>query len=473
MLKDVESVNDHVFTDETLTPYARDLVNESGVVTFDAEHRRELAELAHRNGLVETLKKRRLDLLPPFDEGSPYTGAQGRESGDSTTAHELSDLIASIATMGVLQPILVEETFSRDGKPERYVVSGERRLRAVRWGFTHLPDNQHFKSIPAIIVPGPLSDEDKRSWQLIENLAREDLKPGELAGALLFERCAILVTKLLSHSIAVPRDILALDDPVARFERLEKLRGNNPSAAAPWSEVIRRLGLQVTPRKARQLVAAFKALPPNISEEMDSDHVALATRIRFVELRKGREEAADGIWAAVKNAEGNNRNIFSGAINAALENPNIDAEEAVRRATEVNLLANQSRRESLASDPTLYGAPAKGETWESEVTDDGDMEDRADISLTSPYPQNETPPIEDAPTPDLADPEVVKAAIESLRSLVSHLAEGFTPARYDSGSLRIQARRLLDALDNPTPSNKTTGTHFEGIPAKMDDSSSS
>lgn len=444
----VESMDDHVFADDVIAPYARDLANESGVVTFDAEKRRELAALAHRNGLVETLKKRRFDLLPPTGEGSPYTTAQGREAGDSTTPTELSDLIASIETMGVLQPILVEETQGRPGEePKRYVVAGERRLRAVRWGSTHKSDNPHFKAIPAIIVPGPLSEEDKRSWQLIENLAREDLKPGELAGALLFERCAILTTKLLSHSIAVPRDILSMDDPVERFERLEKLRGSNPSAAAPWEEVIHRLGLQMTPRKARQLVAAFKALPPHVSEEMDDQRIALATRIRFIELRKGREDAADSIWAAVKEAQAA-RGLLGGAVTVALDNPDISAEEAVRRAREAAEAANQSRREALAQDPTLYGAPPSGDSWEDIPVDEvpeGEVETVAGLApgqLLDPLPN----------LPDPADPELVKNAIDSLRSLVTHMADGYAPGRYDAGSLRIQARRLLDALDNPTPS---------------------
>jgi ParB family chromosome partitioning protein len=42
-----------------------------------------------------------------------------------------------------------------------------------------------------------LSEAERQTWQLVENLAREELQPGELAAALMFERCALLTVKLL------------------------------------------------------------------------------------------------------------------------------------------------------------------------------------------------------------------------------------------------------------------------------------
>jgi ParB family chromosome partitioning protein len=454
-------------THEGLTPYA-DLAPEqaTGLTTFDAEKRRELAALAHRDTLSTILKSRRLDLLPPIGPGAPVTKAQGREPGDSTTPAELSDLIASIATMGVLQPILVEERPQPSGDTLRVVVAGERRLRAVRWGHVHLSDNPHFQQIPAVLVPGPLSDEDARSWQLIENLAREDLKPGELAAALLFERCAILVTKLLSHGIPVPRDVLALDNPLERFEALEKLRGKNAAAAAPWEEVLHRLGLQMTARKARQLIAAFKALPRHVSEEMDEERIALSTRIRFADLRKGREAAADEIWAAVK-ARKQAKALLNGAVTIAAEAPDLPVNDVVDRAQLAVMNANQARREALAVDPTLYGAPPRGETWEAAATHQepitdqpvsasADQQGRDDVSTEVLTPAGAAPgqTFEPLPTPDPADPDKVKTALDGLRDLVAHLLDGHAPSKYDAGSLALQARRLLDALNNPVAPNR-------------------
>ena len=67
--------------------------------------------------------------------------------------------------------------------------------------------------------------------------------------------------------------------------RAYALETNDPA------EVLSRLGLQLTPRKARQIVRAFAELPRELSAEMDEHQVALHTRIRFAQLRQGRERA--------------------------------------------------------------------------------------------------------------------------------------------------------------------------------------
>jgi len=445
--------------EDSIAAYARDLENESGVVTFDAQRRREVAALAHRDSLVEVLRARRLDLLPPDGQGSPYTTVQGREPGDSTAPTDISDLISSISTMGVLQPILVEEMPGEDGQVSRHVVAGERRVRAVRWGATHHPDNPHFAQIPAVIVPGPLSDEDKRSWQLIENLAREDLQPGELASALLFERCAILVTKLLSHSIAVPRSVLRIDDPIRRFEELEKLREGNPAAAAPWTEVLDRLGLQMPARKARRLISAFKAMPAHVSEQMDDHQITLSTRIRFAELRKGREDAADEIWASLSDTQ-YAKTLLPGAVTIATEDPALDTREVLLRAQEAHFAANQARRDALTHEEFM---PAPDEV--SPVGGDHDLEG---VEITEGSGSNDDlehasndADVVELPTTTPADSHLVTEALVSLRALVEHLNTGHTPSKYEAGSLRVQTQRLLTALDNPCHAPSTSAPSRE------------
>jgi ParB family chromosome partitioning protein len=194
--------------------------------------------------------------------------------------------------------VLVEEL--PDG--ERRVVAGERRLRAARWGATNHPDNPHFSTIPVVVCPGPLSDEERRTWQLVENLAREDLQPGELAAALMYERSAVLVAKLLTAGVAIPAATAALEDPVARFRALDRLRvdAGLHHLGAPWSEVLRRLGIQMREEKARQMVRAFATLPEELSAQMDAAKVALATRLEYLRLeRGGRADAAAQVWAAI------------------------------------------------------------------------------------------------------------------------------------------------------------------------------
>jgi ParB family chromosome partitioning protein len=79
---------------------------------------------------------------------------------------DLATLTASIATHGVLQPIVVIETI--DGYQ---LVAGERRLRASRAA--------GLERIPAVVRQ--LTDQAQLEIALIENLQREDLDPIEAA----------------------------------------------------------------------------------------------------------------------------------------------------------------------------------------------------------------------------------------------------------------------------------------------------
>lgn len=406
----------------------------TGLTVFDANRRQAKHTELHRDSLAQVLTTRRLELLPPIGDRSPITAAQGRTPGDSTTLTELADLISSIEHMGVLQPILVEETVTSSGT-QRVVVAGERRLRAMRWGHTHRRDNPHFDAIPAVVVTGPLTDEDKRSWQLIENLAREDLKPGELAAALLFERCAILTTRLLSLGIPVPRDISELDSPAERFERLEALRAGNVAAAASWDTVLHRLGLQMSARKARQLVSAFRALPAHLVEEMDDERVALATRIKFVDLRQARQGAVDEIWAAVK--ETGTPKVLNAALTIAAAHPTLDPDSVVTQAVDMHTAANHSRRDSLThlQDP---GTPG-GDTPAGAV----DPANPGDF-LATVGPDGDGEPGD--PQRPAADPALTVNAINALRAFTTHLsATGAEVPRYDRGSLRLLCTTVLDA----------------------------
>lgn len=376
------------------------------------------------------LRRRRFELLPLRGEGAAYTEAQGRAPGDATAPEELADLISSIAEIGVLQPVLVEELPGQDrAAPDLRVVAGERRLRAARWGATHLPDNPHFAALPAIVCPGPLSEEERRIWQLVENLAREPLRPGEQAAALLYQRCAVLTAKLLRAGKPVPADVQALTDPVARFRALERIRGGDTQAAAPWSEVLTRLGLQLTPRRARELVRAFAALPPELNEEMDAERIALHTRVRFVQLRRGRAAAAEEIWAAVKGA--GRTELLYAAAGAALTDPDLNAQQAMDAAAEDHQAALDARAAALRSKPD---APDRAPT-EANLTESADDQDGA------------------AAAPAALGSAAATAACRALRSLIAALHAGAELGRYDRGSLRLllaEATGLLAAETGST-----------------------
>ena len=84
----------------------------------------------------------------------------------------LKELSASIADIGIIQPVLVRP---KANSLKYETVCGDRRIRAAK--------SANLTAIPAIVVD--LNDNDVSKVRLIENLHREDLSPIELGEALL------------------------------------------------------------------------------------------------------------------------------------------------------------------------------------------------------------------------------------------------------------------------------------------------
>ena len=431
----------------------------SGVTLVDATNVAQLAKTMHRDELAEKLRERRLEMLPVSGPGAPTTRSQGRTHSEGTSVSDgLEGLISSISSMGVIQPILVEETRDAEGAVHRVVVSGERRLRAVRVGATDDPDNPHFRAIPAMVVPGPLSDPDRRGWQLVENLARDDLSPGELGAQLMFTRCALLITNITAARVAavragdtelvkqltIPASVETLDDPVARFEELEKIRGKITSIAAPWETVLKELGMRMNERKARQIVAAFRALPRHLSEEMDAEKVALHTRATFIELRKGRTESADEIWAALKGKRA--PKLLHAASQIALADPELSAPEVVQRAEEAdaNARAERSQRPHAGDSGASTDASQGGEAGPANRPDSEDPHGEPGESTgnTTAAPGHDEATV----TEKTVETAVVSAALTSARELLAALSDGATLNKYDAGSVKLVTRQILEKL---------------------------
>ncbi|MFJ6438222.1 ParB N-terminal domain-containing protein [Streptomyces sp. NPDC091416] len=404
----------------------------------------------------EQLRQRRFELLPM--RGAVYTDVQGRGPGPSTSPEGLADLITSISTVGVLHPVLVEELPGPDNQVQRRLVIGERRYRACRWGAVNQPDNPRFSKLPAVICPGPISDEDRRTWQLVENLAREDLQPGELAKALLLERSAILRAQLDNAGIEVDEDVQRLEDPVARFEALEKLRGSDANLAAPWNLVLRRLGLQITPRRAREVVAAFRTLPREMSADMDQHQVALAARTNLARLSRGRREAAAELWQAVKRL--GRTDLLSAATRAQATHPDMPADTAASAAVAAHEQANAERAATLSRPVAPAGqhnagldavspaeAPAASEADGTDVAQpqehaDSPFEMPGEPDAAGPAAQDHLRADEPLEPAEPVDPSVAAAALDALRALNTQLTEGRTLHRFDAGSLRMLLTEL-------------------------------
>lgn len=424
-----------------------------------------MTDVAHRRtlllGLADSanLRRRRYDLLPLRGDGSPFTGAQARPPGEATTPDSLADLISSISEIGLLQPPLIEELPDPDGGPPRLrVVVGERRLSAMRWGAAHLPDNPHFTTLPAIICPGPLSEAERQIWQLVENFAHLPLQPGELAMALLLYRCTVLTGRLLAADKIIPAEIYDLTDPAERFRALEKIRGHDTDLAAPWSEVLQLLGLQVSARKARELVRAFGALPRELVEDMDEHKIRLNTRIQFIALRRGRAAAADDIWAAVKARRA--VDLLPAALAATVADPHLDPTEAVELAEHTRQQANLARSEqcrttqlarlnpprAAAGDPDCE--TGSGSTGDQVAETEDQVDGVGDVAAAAAGPRR-VELDDDNPTPaiGLIDRTIPAQIVRSLNDLTSRLQAGARLHRFDTGSLILAIDDLVTAGD--------------------------
>jgi ParB family chromosome partitioning protein len=94
--------------------------------------------------------------------------SQPREIFDEAA---LQELVESIESLGVLQPIRVRY----DEELAMYVmIAGERRLRAAKMA--------GLKSVPCIIQEGELTESQRLIEQLAENIIRADLQPVEQPG---------------------------------------------------------------------------------------------------------------------------------------------------------------------------------------------------------------------------------------------------------------------------------------------------
>jgi ParB family chromosome partitioning protein len=182
----------------------------------------------------------------------------------------LEELAASIATRGVIQPIIVRPHPEGQGYQ---LVAGERRWRAAQKARLH--------EIPALVRD--LSDREVMALALIENLQREDLNPVEEARAyhrlseqegMIQVDIAKLVEKSRSHVANMMR-LMTLPDRVLDLIEQNKLTTGHARAligrsdAAELAEIAVSEGLSV--RDVEQLTRKLtnsESAPPKPRAEV-------------------------------------------------------------------------------------------------------------------------------------------------------------------------------------------------------------
>jgi ParB family chromosome partitioning protein len=179
----------------------------------------------------------------------------------------LDELIQSIRTHGILQPLLLRPHPSDTGRYQ--IIAGERRWRAAQAARLH--------AVPALIRP--LSDTDAAAAALVENLLREGLDPIEEAEGFARlirefnhtqEALSDIVGKSRSHVANILR-LLTLPEGIQALVRTGQLTAGHaralvghPSAAALAQRVVAE-GLSV--RRTEVLAAkAGRAFKPESAE---------------------------------------------------------------------------------------------------------------------------------------------------------------------------------------------------------------
>ena len=149
---------------------------------------------------------------------------------------QLEELAASIATHGLLQPLVVRERVTPAGQPPIYqIIAGERRYRASLMA--------GLQTVPARVLVG-IDDDKALELALVENLQREDLDPIEEAEALALLRDRLHLRQT-SIAAAVKRSqprvarslaLLKLPEPVQARIRAGELTASHGEVLQRWQE---------------------------------------------------------------------------------------------------------------------------------------------------------------------------------------------------------------------------------------------
>jgi len=241
--------------------------------------------------------------LVPIDRVDPNPEQPRQVMGD------LSELMASIAEKGVIEPLVVRQ------RGNRYqIVAGERRYQAaVQLGLRELP-----------VVIREVDDNEMVEVALVENIQRKDLGPFEEAEALasLTDRCgythADLAKRLgksrtsITESLSLAemptevRNLCRLADISSKSLLLQVVRQQTPQKMVALVEQLTREGQEgpITREQARKVVAKPTfGRPRNYIFQYRAPTKTFSLRLQFKKSEVDRTEviaALEGIIAELR-----------------------------------------------------------------------------------------------------------------------------------------------------------------------------
>ena len=237
--------------------------------------------------------------LVPIDQIDPNPNQPRQVMGD------LSELMASIAEKGIIEPLIVRQ------RGDRFqIVAGERRYQAaVQVGLRELP-----------VVIRDVDDNEIIELALIENLQRKDLTPFEEAEALHGAGASAAATRTrtwrggwgsrgpsITESLALNdmpdevRNLCRLADISSKSLLLQVVRQDTPEKMTALIEKIASQG-GATRQQLREAAAKPKAgRPKHYVFAFRPPTKAFNLKLRFTKSRASRDEIIDALEAIIED----------------------------------------------------------------------------------------------------------------------------------------------------------------------------
>src|SRR4051812_5978046 len=237
--------------------------------------------------------------LVPIDELDPNPNQPRQVMGD------LSELMASIAEKGIIEPIIVRQ------RGQRFqIVAGERRYQAaVQVGLREIP-----------IVIREVDDAEIIEIALIENIQRKDLTPFEESEALqsLATRCgythedmarklgksrtSITESLSLNHMPDEVKNLCRLADIASKSLLLEVVRQGDPQKMVALIEKISRDGgtTREAVRREKEAARPKAGRPKHYVFAFRPPTKAFNLKLSFNKSRATRDEVIDALEGIIK-----------------------------------------------------------------------------------------------------------------------------------------------------------------------------